>query len=170
MKKRTVLWALVACLVLAAVALAGVQQDAISITTKEPVPTRATALGDQFVIPYPMQIASSASACVAVTGSTAQYTLPTTGSRTFRICGSGGLASYAFVNCYGTNPTATTAATTGYNIPPLADGQCYPMFEIPTTTTKCAVIGGASVGGAAAAGGSVCYTQFNNATGMAFGS
>jgi hypothetical protein len=44
MKKRTVLWALVACLVLAAVALAGVQQDAISITTKEQVPTRATAL------------------------------------------------------------------------------------------------------------------------------
>jgi hypothetical protein len=170
MKKRTVLWVLVACLALAAVALAGVQQDAISVTTREQVPTRATALGDPISIPYPMKITPTTGSVVHVDSSSTSYTLPTTGSRAFRITCGAGLSSYAMIKCGAGAQTATCTAATGYNLPAVSDGQTLPMRELPSTTTICAVIGCSADAGTATAGGSCSFEQVSNPTGMAFGS
>jgi len=169
MKRINKLWILIACLVLAAVAISAVQ-EAASVSTREPVAVRASALGDQVVMGYPLKITPTTGSCVAATATSADYTLPTTGSRVFRISGGGGLASYAFVKCGVGTQTATSTAATGHNIPPIMDGQALPPRELPSTFTMCAVIGAAATGGAAAAGGEVCFEQLNLATGFAFGS
>jgi hypothetical protein len=138
-----------------------------SITDGNSKAIRSTALGDLLTIGYPLLLSVNASNCVAATAISTQFTLPTTPSKVFRICGGGGLSSYAFISC-GTNPTATTTAASGFVLPPLADGQCLPAMEIQAA--KCAVIGGSSVGGASAAGGAVCFLQLVNPTGLPVGS
>jgi hypothetical protein len=121
--------------------------------------TKAWPEGAEVVTPYPPAYVPTASFCVAATATSAQYTMTTTGGDIFQICGGGGLASYAFINC-AADPTATTTAGTGFNIPPVMDGQCIPAREI--TSAKCAVLGGAAVGGSAAAGGAVCFMQLTS--------
>ena len=167
--KRNRTWILVVCLVLAAIGVAAVQES-VSVTTRAPVSTRATALGDQVVIGYPLLCTPTTGSCVAATATSADYTLPTTGSRIFRITGGGGLASYAFIKCGVGTQTATSTAATGHNVPPVMDGKSLPPREMPATYTMCAVIGAANTGGAAAAGGEVCFEQCNVPTGFAFGS
>jgi hypothetical protein len=158
------------CFLLIAAFMIAAVQESVSVSTKAPVATRATALGDQVVVGYPLLCAPTTGACVAVTATSADYTLPTTGSRIFRITGGGGLASYAFIKCGVGTQTATSTAATGHNVPPVMDGQSLPPREITATHTMCAVIGAAATGGAAAAGGEVCFEQCNIPTGFAFGS
>jgi hypothetical protein len=121
--------------------------------------TKAWPEGAQVVTPYPPAYVPTASFCVAATATATQYTMTATGGDIFQICGGGGLASYAFILC-AADPTATTTAGTGFNIPPVMDGQCIPAREI--TSAKCSVVGGAAVGGAAAAGGAVCFMQLTS--------
>jgi hypothetical protein len=171
MKRRLFLIvAAVLALVFAGLALAETPTG-VNVSNKNVVaPLRLTSKGDVIAVPYPLLCTPTTGSCVGATATSTDYTLPTTGSRIFRITGGGGLASYAFIKCGVGTQTASTTAATGHNGPPVMDGQSLPPREFPSTYTKCAVVGGVATGGAAAAGGEVCFEQCNLPTGFAFGS
>ena len=87
----------------------------------------------------------AAANCVAITASSAQFTLPTA-TDFFRVCAWG---NTAYVLC-GASPTATTTVTTGFSFL-VGDGQCH---DLRIESAKCAVISTATTG-------SLCFMRFD---------